>query len=80
MYKSLFLIKIRIQFIYMPKISHQQRQVKQINNLLKTLMNEYSTSTNKAITKSLDKEINELLELIQAIENGSISYYMRKNN
>ena len=52
----------------MPKISHRQRQIKQINNLLKTLMNEYSTSTNKAITKVLDKEIDELLELIQAIE------------
>ena len=31
-------------------------------------MNEYSTSANKAITKVLDKEIDELLELIQAIE------------
>ncbi|RIB28488.1 hypothetical protein C2G38_2157814 [Gigaspora rosea] len=33
------------------------KQIKQINNLLKTLMNEYSTSTNKAITKVLDKKI-----------------------
>ncbi|KAF0533851.1 hypothetical protein F8M41_010416 [Gigaspora margarita] len=33
-----------------------------------TLTNEYSTSTNKVITKILDKEIDELLELIQAVE------------
>ncbi|CAG8838919.1 17453_t:CDS:1, partial [Racocetra persica] len=33
-----------------------------------TLMKEYSISTNKAFTKVLDKEIDELFELIQTIK------------
>lgn len=52
----------------MPKISYLQCQIKHINNLLKTLINDHSTRINMAITKVLDKEINKLLKLVQAIE------------
>ncbi|CAG8723498.1 14055_t:CDS:2 [Cetraspora pellucida] len=52
----------------MPHMSDQQLQIKDINNILELLIEEYSNITYKNSINILKKEINELLELLQTIE------------
>ena len=53
----------------MPKISSRNRQIKSINSMLELLLSEDNANLNKTkVTDQLEKEIDELFELLQVIE------------